>query len=109
MIDVEVIYTYYHAEQEQTTVQVANMTEKCVLNTIFKQLPDKRLAQLLKLSCAFGVSSFAKLPSYVKETNGKFYFNVERNLDADTVRHCVLKMKALQARVHKKKKLMRAL
>lgn len=98
---VDVIYTFYDSPQSRQEVQIASLTEKCLLDTVFGGLKTKELQQLLKLSCAFDVGTKAALPAFVKKNNGKFYFNVEANADLQTIGHCQHKLKALQARLKK--------
>ena len=98
---VHVIYTFYEMEQTHQEIQLASLTEKCLLNTIFASLETKELQQLLKLSCAFDVGSKSALPAFVKQNNGKYFFNIETNADLQTIGYCQHKLKALQARFKK--------
>ena len=95
---VQVIYTFYEQGQLQDKVQLASLTEKCLLDTVFEGLNKDELQQLLKLSCAFEVD---KLPAFAAKNNGKYYFNVESNADLETVSNCERKHKALKERLKK--------
>ena len=96
-----IIYTFYDIAQSREEIQVASLTEKNLLDTVFAGLKTKELQQLLKLSCAFDVGTKSALPAFVKKNNGKFYFNIETNADLETIGHCQQKLKALQARLKK--------
>ena len=96
---VDVILTYYKLPQERMTLSIpitlSLLTEEALLTGVFRHLPRKRVAEVLKISCALAAPNFKALPSFIRKNNGNFFFNVEDNLDADTLRYAMLKLEYL--------------
>lgn len=121
----DVIFTFYSGLQERATVLVpvsdpgpgpgthartGTMTRDCsrvnetnLLNAIFDVLkPTAKLAALVKLSIALDVPDARKLPRFIRKNMGKYYFDVERNPDAETVRSCRKKLDAIERRLKRR-------
>ncbi len=96
---VNVILSYYEDEQEFFDIEIdmllEALTENRFLEEVFKDLSVEKLAQLLKISSCFDASC-KEIPEFISATNGKFYFNVEKNADAETVKHTIMKLHALE-------------
>lgn len=83
-IRVQFIFTYYHKDQEMCELEFdPNITEKKFICKIFKELKED-VEDLWKISCCQFCKTENDLLPFLKERNGKYFFNYEINKDQDT-------------------------
>ncbi len=85
---VQIIFTFRNYDQEISEVNIPNgLDDYGFLFRVFDTFENKelkKLSDLVKMSCCQMLGKDDKLFQYLKDRNGKYYFNDETNEDEDT-------------------------